>query len=53
MAIDDSTDNGLQKMNPVTVRIFDPDFGRVSTKFLNMCLSSGTASATAQMILRS
>ena len=50
LAIDGSNDNGLKKMNPVTVRIFDPDQGRVSTRFLDMCLTSGTGSATAASI---
>ena len=45
LAIDGSNDNALEKMNPVTVRIFDPDQGRVSTRFLEMCLTSGTGSA--------
>lgn len=39
-------DTGLQKMNPVTVRIFDEEHGVVGTRFLNMCLTSGTGSAT-------
>ena len=44
-------DNGVQKMmNHVTVRIFDPDPGRVSIKFLGMCLTSDTGSTTAQMV---
>ena len=50
LAIDGSNDNGLEKMNPVTVRIFIPDQGRVSTRFLDMCLTSGTGSATAASI---
>ena len=50
LAIDGSNDNGLKKMNPVTVRIFDPDQGHVSTRFLDMCLTSGTGSATAASI---
>ena len=37
LAIDGSNDNGLQKMNPMTVRIFDVSHGRISTKFLDMC----------------
>ena len=36
LAIDGSNNNGLEKMNPVTVRLFDPDQGRVSTRFLDM-----------------
>lgn len=50
LAIDGSNDNGLQKMNPVTVRVFDADRGRVCTRLLDMCLTSGTGSATAATI---
>ena len=39
LAIDGSNDNGLQKMNPLTVRIFDHENGVVHTKFLDMCLT--------------
>ena len=43
LAIDGSNDNSLQKMNPLTVHIFDVESGFVSTKlFLDMCLTSGT-----------
>ena len=38
LAIDGSNDNGLQKMNPVTVRIFDKTHGCVRMYFLDMCL---------------
>ena len=40
----------LEKMNPVTVRLFDHDQGCVSTRFLDMCLTSGTGSAIAASI---
>ena len=50
LVIDGSNDNGLEKINPVTVRLFDPDQGRVSTMYLDMCLTSGTDSATAASI---
>ena len=43
-------DTGLQKMNPLTVRIFDDDRKRVETRFLNMCTTSGKAAGTAQAI---
>ncbi|XP_041470149.1 uncharacterized protein LOC121419757 [Lytechinus variegatus] len=38
IAIDGSSDNDIEKMNPMTVRIFD--MGRVNTQFLDMCMSS-------------
>ena len=50
LAIDGSNDNGLQKMNPLTVRIFDNENGVVCTKFLDMCLTSGMNAATAEGI---
>ena len=36
LAVDDSSDNGLQKMNPLTVRIFDVKRGRVTTQLLDI-----------------
>lgn len=50
LAIDGSNDNGIQKMNPLTVRIFDSEGGQVSTKFLDMCLTSGTDAGRAEAI---
>ena len=50
LAIDGSNDSGLQKMNPVTVRVFDPNTGHVGTRLLDMCLTAGTGSATAASI---
>ena len=47
LAVDDSSDNGLQKMNPLTVRIFDVKRGRVATQLLDMCLTSGWDGGTA------
>ena len=41
IAIDGSNDNGLEKMNPMTVRLFDSDRGVVTTQLLDMCLTSG------------
>lgn len=44
VAIDGSSDTGVEKMNPLTIRIFDVTQGVVSTQFLDMCtLSSSTA----------
>lgn len=40
VAIDGSSDSGVEKMNPLTVRIFDRNSGQVSTQFLDMCMSS-------------
>ena len=45
LLIDGSNDTGLEKMNPITVRIFDTN--RVKTCFLDMCV---TTSSTAEAI---
>ena len=36
-------DNGVEKMNPLTVRVINADSGMVHTQFLDMCLSLSTA----------
>lgn len=41
IAIDGSNDSGLEKMNPMTVRLFDSDRGMVTTQLLDMCLTTG------------
>ena len=47
---DGSNDVSLDKMNPVTVRIFDINSGKVESRFLDMCATKGTDSATAAAI---
>lgn len=47
LSIDGSSDSGVEKMNPLTVRIFDAVHGIVTTQFLDMCMSS---SSTAEGI---
>lgn len=47
IAIDGSSDFSVEKMNPLTVRIFDKSHQGVSTQFLDMCMSS---SSTAEGI---
>lgn len=49
LTTDGSNDNGLKKMNPLTVQIYDVNLKRVKTSFLDMCLSSGS---TAQMLFQ-
>ena len=41
VAIDGSNDTGLSKMNPMTVRLYNTDSGKVTTQLLDMCLTSG------------
>ena len=50
LAVDGSNDNGIHKMNPVTVRIYDSNTGHIGTRLLDMCLTTGTGSATAASI---
>lgn len=45
--IDGSNDTGIAKMHPVTVRLYDVNFNRVMTKFLDMNLIEGSTSGTA------
>ena len=40
LAIDGSTDIGVEKMNPLTVRIFNAEYGMVHTLYLDMCMYS-------------
>lgn len=47
LSIDGSSDTGVKKMNPLTVRFFDTVHGMVTTQFLDMCMSS---SSTAEGI---
>ena len=53
VAIDGSNYNGLQKMNPLTVRVFYLEQGLVCTRFLDMCLTRGTDAGTAVKIFKS
>ena len=45
LSTDGSNDQNLEKMNPVTVRIFDINHHKVVTKFLDVCLSTSSTSA--------
>ena len=47
VSIDGSNDAGLEKMNPMTIRIYDVNNGKIVTKFLDMCT---TKSSTAVAI---
>ena len=52
VAVDGSNDTGLEKMNPMTVRLYDINQGIIVTRFLDMCLTKGTESATAASIFK-
>ena len=48
---DGSNDTGLEKMNPICVKIFDVKRSKtVTNHFLDMCLTSGTDCSTAEGI---
>ena len=46
LATDGSDNSGLQKMNSLTVRIFDANRGGLTTWFLDMCLTSAYTAET-------
>ncbi|KAK1904474.1 Protein FAM200B, partial [Dissostichus eleginoides] len=48
LVTDGSNDTGLEKMNPLTVRIFDTN--KVVHRFLDMCTTSGRSCGTAEVI---
>ncbi|KAK6490362.1 hypothetical protein HHUSO_G4876 [Huso huso] len=48
LSTDGSNDAGREKMNPLTVKLFDVD--RVEHMFLDMCITTGTNAATAETI---
>lgn len=50
LSVDGSNDSGLLKMNPLTVRMFDENRGKVNTRFLDMCTTSGQHAGTAESI---
>ena len=45
ISTDGSNDQNLEKMNPVTVRLFDINQHKVVTNFLDMCLSRASTAA--------
>lgn len=49
LATDGSSDNGLKKQNPLTVKIYDANLKKIKSSFLDMCLSSGR---TAEMLFQ-
>ena len=45
ISVDGSNDSGLEKMNPVTIRLYDVNDNKVVTRFLDMCTSSSSTAA--------
>lgn len=50
LLVDGSSDTGLEKLNPLTVKIFDIRRSRVLTHLLDMCTTSGRGCGTAVAI---
>ena len=48
--VDGSNNTGLEMMLPITVRIFNVNFGSVITKFFYMNLLSGRDNGTGEVI---
>ncbi|KAK1903218.1 Light-independent protochlorophyllide reductase subunit B [Dissostichus eleginoides] len=47
---DGSNDTGREKMNPLTVRVYDSYSSKVVHRFLDMCPTSGPSCGTAEVI---
>lgn len=47
IAVDGSNDQDIQKMYPITVRLYDVNWSKVDSRFCDMCAISGTDSSTA------
>lgn len=50
LAVDEPSDIGLEKLNPLTVRILDVNTSRVEFHLLDMCCTTGSNEATAEGI---
>ena len=50
LLVDGSTDTGLEKLNPLTVRIYDNSTKMVTTQLLDMCTTMGRDCGTASTI---
>ena len=44
ISVDGSNDSGMEKMNPMTVRLYCKTEGKVVTRFLDMCTTTGVCS---------
>jgi len=52
LSTDGSNDTGVEKLNPLTVRIFDVNRRQVTTQLLDMCPTSGRECGTASAIFQ-
>ena len=53
LMLDGSNDAGIEKMFPVTVRVFDVNFKRVMTKFFDINVIEGWDASTAESMFQS
>jgi len=53
LMVDATNDTGVEKMFPITLRIFDVNFDRIITKFFDMNTSTGRDSSTAEVMFNS
>ena len=52
LSTDGLNDTGLEKMNALTVRLYDSSKSRGDTRFLDMCCTTGQNSGTAATIFQ-
>ena len=53
LLLDASNDTGIQKMYPITVRLYNVQFNRIMTHFFDMNLLEGRDSSTAEVMFNS
>lgn len=41
LAVDGSNDSGIEKINPITARVYEPGVGEIVTRFLDMSTTTG------------
>lgn len=51
ICIDGSNDQGLEKMYPILVKIWDVNTKKTEDRFLDICTIKGTDSSTAEGII--
>ena len=52
LSVDGLNDTGLEKLNPLTVTIYDVNRQQVSTQLLDMCTTTGRECGTASTIFQ-
>ena len=52
LSVDASSDTGLSKMKPFTVRIYDVNRKAVSQKFLDLCLTTGVDASKSKEVFQ-